>query len=150
MEKKYLALLIIVMLGSVVTTTALLFYEQTLSLTVIDQNGAILVTDLLDVPIADLGILELFEGEVESIFWRVQNNYDSAVDIMVTVNIGGTGVSMTDGEIGISIDGAGYIGQPLDTPFALPLGSYVDIGLALGHDGNFNSPTVEVIITAEA
>lgn len=149
LKKKYLLLILGVVLSATITASALLYYLVTLPATLVSLNSAILVTDLADNPISDLGSVSLFIGEEESIFFKISNNYDDQVTLTFDVIIGGSGFSMVDGELGVNVDGGGYVGLLLGDPLILPLGSYVEVGLAIGHTETAVDPTLEVTVLAE-
>lgn len=149
MEKKYLALILLVIIGSVGTVGAVLYFQQVLPMTLISLDSAVIVTDLLDVPITDLGTLSLYLGESESIFFKVVNNYDEPITLVFDVVFSGVGFSMMDGEIGVNPNGTGYVGLILGDPLVLGVGEYTEVGINIGHTEPAVSPGVEIIITAE-
>lgn len=147
MKKKYLVICALLIIGSIGTVSAVLFYQQLLSVTLISLDSAILVTDLADIPISDLGSLSLYIGEYESIFFKVTNNYDDAITLTFDVLFTGTGFSMMDGELGVNPNGSGYVGLLLGDPLVLAVGEYTEVGLAIQHTETAVAPGVEVEIT---
>lgn len=149
LKKKYVLFLAIALVSSVSTASALLVYMQTLTVTLVSLDSAVLITDMLDVPISDLGTLQLFIGETESKYFKVVNLYDNPITLTFEVTFTGTGFGMADGEIGVNPNGTGYVGLALGDPLVLGVGEYTEVGIAVGHTEPAIDPGMTVTINAE-
>lgn len=118
-------------------------------MTLISLDSAVRVTNLMDIDITSMDPLSLYVGESESVFFKVHNNYDEPITLVFDVIFGGTGFSLGDSTIGVSVMGAGYVPLILGDPLVLDVGQWTEVGINIIHSEPASSPTVEIVITAE-